>query len=390
MNWLGLLKRPVDLAGELTKKPNIRNFSGKVKPDETGGLSDPSMKEDSFLPERSYFSVKIVEMRLAEAGRYVSEFVPMCSCFLRYTYGRSERTLPFVLGTETISAGLGNDIPKDVGRHIQFNNVYIVRNVPVKADNLFIYCALCRFKDPGFARGLLNLLSDAAGVVGGTAVGAIAKTGVDLTNRLGTLLGADGVDTRFGMLNGNALDTSGYRVFAGVSSTDLQADELAMRGGQLVRRQPDQSEVTIDDIDYLVIGLEHRATLVEDSFGQVSILPFHIRWEEVRKKLLAEDKDGAKEALKGLLIEVASSPDVTEADRLALIAAYREAFSKWAAVGSTTEPLMSLTPNYLAKASPSVNVLLNATRRSILKSDREGRKADRTSLVAYDLSVCIL
>src|SRR5262249_4814163 len=143
-----------------------------------------------------------------EAGRYLVEFVPMCSCFLQYTYGRTRRTVPFVLGSETISAGLGKEGPKDAARNIQFKDVYVVRNAPVKPDDLLLYAALCRFKDSGFARSLVNLLSDAVSSVGGPIAGAIGKATVDLTGRLATVLGADGVETRFGMLNGSALEVS--------------------------------------------------------------------------------------------------------------------------------------------------------------------------------------
>jgi hypothetical protein len=272
-----------------------------------------------------------------------------------------------VLGRETISAGLGKDVSTSAASNIQFRNMYVVRNVPVKADNLLMFSALCRFKDSGFARGLLDLLSDAAATVGGPAVGAIAKTGVDLTNRLGTLLGADGVETRFGMLNGNALDNSGYQVFAGIPAADMHSGELVMRDGQLLRSVQGGPTVTIDNADYLVLALEHRATLIEDSFGQVSILPFHDRWEEVRTKLLQTDKDGADQALKALMVEIGSSPDVTEADRLALIVSYRSAFDQWSGIGSHG-PTMGFEPSRIGKLPRNVTALLGAVRATAAKA----------------------
>jgi hypothetical protein len=380
MSWTGLLKR-VGEAGNPTARPNLRTFFGKIEHADPN--SDPlrgATKGDSFKPEGSYFSVRIVEMRLAEAGRYFIDYVPMCSCFLRHTYGRTPRTIPFVLGTETIATGLGQNVPKGGARNIQFKDVDVARNVPVKADNLFMYTALCRFKDAGFVRGLLDLLSDAAGAVAGPAVGSVAHAGVDLTKRLGTLLGADGVETRLGMLNGNALDTSGYRVFAGVPASDLSTQELAMRDGQLVRRRDDGSEATVDDIDYIVLAVEHRATLVEENFGQVSILPFHTNWDVVRTKLLEGDKDGADGVLRRLLIEVATSPDVTEADRLNLIACYRGAFDQWAAAGATSHmsfgdvaPL-SARLEQVSRRWPAISNLLECIGTSIATSDRDLQK----------------
>ena len=36
-----------------------------------------------FEPELSYATIRVVELRLAEARRYATEFLPMCTCFLR-------------------------------------------------------------------------------------------------------------------------------------------------------------------------------------------------------------------------------------------------------------------------------------------------------------------
>jgi hypothetical protein len=381
MNWLGQLK----FAAEITSKPNIRNFSGSVLPENVeNDAHQYATKGDVFLPERSYFSVRIVEMRLAESGRYFTEYIPMCSCFLRFTYGRNQRTVPFVLGSETISAGLGKNLDKNSVSNIQFNDVYIVRNVPVKADNVVLYAALCRFKDAGFARGLINLLSDAAAVAGGPVVGAAVRAGADLTNRLGSLLGADDVETRFGVLTGNALNTSGYRVFAGTPASMLSEDELAMRDGKLVRRESGQPTASIDDIDYLVIALEYRSSLVDDSFGQVSILSFHEHWEEVRARLLRADKSRAVEALQDLLVQVAASPDVTESDRLALIASYQGEFDKWMAVGTNRPPLMSFSAKKVTRANPKVSAILDAMRLGTLKSNQEGGDASKAILEDSD------
>jgi hypothetical protein len=191
------------------------------------------------------------------------------------------------------------------------------------------YSALCRAPDSAFVRGLINLFADAAGTIAGPVAGAAIKSGVDLTSRLASLLGADGVQTRFGTLSGNALDESGYRVFAGVPTSAVDADELIMRNGQLMRKGTSNNAATIDDSDYIVIALEYRSTLVDTNFGQVSILSFHQRWLECREKLLGGDGAGAKGALTKLLVEVAASPDLTESDRLGVIAAYRAAFERY-------------------------------------------------------------
>src|SRR5258708_2224336 len=87
-----------------------RNFSGDIKA--VDAASDPlfeALKGDTFEPEESYFSVRLVEMRLAQGSNYVANFLPMCTCFLRYTYANEKRDVPFIVGYEMIRAALGDN-----------------------------------------------------------------------------------------------------------------------------------------------------------------------------------------------------------------------------------------------------------------------------------------
>src|SRR5260370_25042107 len=99
MNWMGQLKRAVAAAADLTSIENVRNFSGRVEPENITKDKDYALvKGDAFEPERTYFSVRLVEMRLSEADRYGLQLLPMCCCFLRYNYGGAQRNLPYVVG----------------------------------------------------------------------------------------------------------------------------------------------------------------------------------------------------------------------------------------------------------------------------------------------------
>jgi hypothetical protein len=316
--------------------PNRRIFSGGIQPKDPA--SDPryeATKGDIFLPGRSYFSVRIVEMRLAEAGSYIATYLPMCTCFLRYTYGGVIRDLPFIVGHDMIRAALGKDAPPDGAQNIEFKDIFVVRDVPVRPDGLMMYVALCRLADSGFARGMLDMFADVAGAIGGSVVGAGAHAGVDFAKRLGALLGADGVSTRFGNLDGTALGKSGYRIFVGTKIDGLDVDELVLEQGQLRHRRPDGSTATIDDLDYLVVAIEYRSTLVDENLTAVSNLPFHAQWTTVREKLLAGDEN-VDAAFKDLCLQVARSPDLADADRLALITAYRGQVDLWKQARATT------------------------------------------------------
>jgi hypothetical protein len=373
MSWSFSLADSLKSLGGKTARPNTRNFWGALVPDASS--NDPMfafLKGDPFLPEKSYFSVRIAEMHLAEAGRYFVEFLPMCACFLKYTYGRGTREVPFVLSLDRIKAALGADADKMQSRNVEFNDVYVVRNVPVKADNLTMYSALCRFNDTGFAQGLLSLVSDTGAVIAGPLAGSMMKAGVDFSGRLATLLGANGVETRFGLWTGNALKKSGYTV-ALSASANVTADELSMTEGRLMRSVNGQVPKPIDDVDYLIMAIEYRDTLVDANFAQVSILPFHETWNEVRSKLLRNDGTGAKKSMQDLAVQISSSPDVTEADRFAIISTYLGEFEKWTSLsGKTTMSSVFSFP--VSKASGAAQMFLGAnTARA--RADREAAQS---------------
>jgi hypothetical protein len=208
----------------------------------------------------------------------------------------------------------------------------------VKADGLLMYTALCQVVDTKFARSMLDLLADAAGTIGGPAAGTVARTGVDMTKRLATLLGADGVHTRFGMYDGDALRTSGYRVFAGAGEGALDASELAIEQGQLVRENSG-AKTPIDDADYLVLALEQRATLLEPGSLPDSTLPFYGTWSKVKKSLMAEGLEAADKEYKKLIMEITGSPALTETDSMALMVAYRAQIEEWKKLNSSVTSL---------------------------------------------------
>ncbi|KVL96221.1 hypothetical protein [Burkholderia stagnalis] len=307
--------------------PNRRNFDCRFRGEE--GSKDPRaerLRGDPFVPEASYFSIRIVEMRMAEAGNYVSTYLPMCSCFLRYRYGTDEREVPFIVGYDTIRGLLGKCNTSKGAGNIAFTNAYVVRDVPVKAGGLTMYAALCRVSDSTFARGMLDLIGDTVAAIGGPAVGLVASTGINMTKRLGALLGSDGVTTRFGLYDGDALVESGYRVLAGAG---LDAARFEMKDGQLRRTNAHGELTPVDDVDYLVVAFEHRKTLLDQPFGTLAHLPFHAKWTELAKKLVKGETASAEDDFRLLKAEIVASPDLVEADRLGLVTTYVAQFEAW-------------------------------------------------------------
>src|SRR4051794_17404602 len=68
-------------------------FIGSV----AAAVGDPLISGTKFVPESSYFSVRLVDMHLAQGGKYFVTYLPMGVCVAEYTYGLERRRLPLVL-----------------------------------------------------------------------------------------------------------------------------------------------------------------------------------------------------------------------------------------------------------------------------------------------------
>src|SRR5262249_28751041 len=142
----------------------------------------------------------------------------------------------FVLGVDMIRRLVGKDAAADAARRIAFANLAVTDYVPVPGSDVTMYLSLCRFNDSSLVRGLLDLAAKTAAAVAGPAGGAMVKTATDFTGTLMNIFLADGVETRFGRLDGRALDRSGYRLLLASGDPALDPKDLHIQDGQLLRR----------------------------------------------------------------------------------------------------------------------------------------------------------
>jgi hypothetical protein len=308
------------LGGEFHGRLNLRQIYTPIASDNP----EPGLAGDKFVAGKTYFSVRLIELRLATAGRYLTEFLPMCTCVLSFQQaGGEKRTIPFIAGADMIRGLVGPNAPADAAKRIAFANLAAATNVPVPGGDVTMYLSLCRFKDSSLVRGLLDLATKTATAVGGPVAGPMAKAANDFVGGLMNIFSMDGVETRFGRLDGKAIGTSGYRLLAGSADPSLNPQELHVQDGQLMRRVGEK-DVPIDDVDYLVIAFEHRSTLIDDTFSLVEALPFHAHWRAVMDKIVRAR--GAPDAADAEMIElraaVLMSPELTETDRLPLLQLY--------------------------------------------------------------------
>jgi hypothetical protein len=306
----------------LKARPPAAQFDatiGHVLDDEWGALVDGR----PFELEASYFSVRIAEMHLKNAGEYFRQFLPMAVTLAQFTQGGQPQALPFFLNNDRLREALGA-AGAGVGL-IRMKNVYALRHVPVNADGLALFCGLFRIAHQDFAAALLDLLAEI-----GSKVSGAAKEGVDVAqtvySRLARIVGMKDVEFRFGSLDGAALSKgSGYRVFAGPSDRPLLPRDLMMVEGKLYYGADGHRE-EITGCDYCVVALERLESRAAD--GQLTSLPLHRLWNEVARHLAERRADEADAAFTKLQAEVLLTPDLTEADRLVALTLYQKKFAQ--------------------------------------------------------------
>jgi hypothetical protein len=275
----------------------------------------------TFQPENSYYSVRIVELFLRNAGEYFRNFLPMAVTLSEYTRGGDTRALPFFINNDKLREAIG---PAGSGLGlVQMQNVYAMRYVPTNADGLSLFCGLFRVAHQDFAAALLDMLAEVGGQIGGEVVGRGAEMGRTVYSRLSRIVGMQDVEFRFGQLDGAALaGGSGYRVFAGEADLAVSPNDLWMVNGRLHRKDAGGAVVPVTEFDYCVVALEHTASRAE--IGMLTNLALHRQWNAVVPHLTAKRAAEAEAEFQKLQAEILLTPDLTEMDRLIALGTYQK------------------------------------------------------------------
>jgi hypothetical protein len=297
----------------------------------TAAAGDALQAGATFAPDASYFSVRLVEMRLAKGGEYFKTYLPMGVCVVEYTFGAERRRIPLVLSNETVQAMLG-DVKGEVGA-VKFTDMPVIRRAPVKEDNLTLFVGLFRIPFSDVAKSVLQLAADVSDEVGAAAFGSGAKLATKLYDRVSSLFKLNAVEARFAYLDGQALKKSGYVLVSGPLPKDVDPEDFVVQNSRLgLRPGAKTTPEALDTIDYCLVAIEQRSSLFETNaeLRQLAALPFHAHWRKVTTLLTEQKAAEAEQALLKLRSEVVTSPDLTEEDRLLAIAGYDVSYTKYA------------------------------------------------------------
>jgi hypothetical protein len=211
-----------------------------AKPHNGGVVAEPGTKtittDRAFMPEASYFSIRLVEMNLAEGGRFFSDFLPLGVCLSEYTYGSERQRKPLILSNDAIADQL-----KAAGAKpgfIEYRNMYAVRLAPMKVDNLSLFIGLFRMPYNDLAKQMLQLAADVTDQVAAPGVSLGVRVAEKIYDRIVGLFKLNDLTPLLGFADGNALTNSGYFVVAGSDKLGVSLETLRVVDDRLHRAGP--------------------------------------------------------------------------------------------------------------------------------------------------------
>jgi hypothetical protein len=355
------------VVGKWASRELKRPFVGYVV---AGGGANTIATGKEFVPEASYFSVRMVEMSLREGGKFFSTFLPLGVVLTEFSFGGERQRRPTILSNDEIAAQL-----KAAGAtpgYIEFKNIYAVRRAPVKQDNLSLFVGLFRLPYHDVAQQVLQLAADLTAQTGlAPGVPEGLRVAEKVYDRIAGLFGLSIVTPLFCYADGSALDRSGYLLIAGSALDEAAVKRMTVTDNKLLL-----GGQRVSGLDYCLLAVEHTATLLPDgpdSISPLTQLGFHRRWQEVAVSITKRNFEQAEEQMLNLRAEVITSPELAENDRLIAIGAYETGFDKLMERmtpkgthrgGSRGSLLVGL--NGKVSAGPAVTEVLGGVRRRLL------------------------
>jgi hypothetical protein len=327
----------------------------------------------AFVPGANYFGVRLAGLHLVNARTFTTELLPLCVCLSEYNHGGEMRGVPFSIGPDVIRQRLKTAEVDTEAKPawVELRDLTVIPPTPVTSGNLSLYTGLFSVPGDDLTKSLLNMVGQLGQSIGAaTALSAGQKIAETVYSGFGSLLGLNTVTQVVAALNGRILTNSRYYLVANVPAEKIQVNELSVQDGRLYRGQ-----TPVSDFDYCLFALECFPSVVDAS--QLAPQFFFQNWKAVIDAL-QEDPGSAPRSYRRLQGAILNSPDLVEADRDILMAAYLALYEKRAKTLGVGEQA-ALTRGHGARG-----VLLSVAEQvEDLRTNRETGLAERLeSIVA--------
>ena len=278
----------------------------------------------SFRADEHYFQVRVNEMFLASSRQWFARFDPMVLVVSEFIYDKKVQAVPMLVGPSMLER-YGQPLPAGT----ILADTRVAGPHPYKGGRLSLAVVLSQVQTENYARSLLHVLENAAGLSFATGLGPYLPVAGVVVDGLEALLGLEAVRPLLGFrreFDPDAGDAFAPSFFAlvDVPEEELDPDRLWVRGGRLLVGDDAEQARPFRDADYVLYSI-----VQQDATSEVEILPFYPLWERVAEasaKAGKEDGDpnweSARSDMRSLYQTLMASPDLTRRQAEELTDAY--------------------------------------------------------------------
>jgi hypothetical protein len=287
-----------------------------------------------FVPEETYFEIRLSQMYLNHEREYWREFLPLASLMAEFQFAGERRTVPMVIGPELLEGG--SQLAKS-GR-VEFLNIRAAGPYPYMGDDVEFFFGLFRMATNNWAKRVLSLLESVTKAFDVSKLSSFVNVAGPLVDGVQGLLGMSEVEMRMAVYRHLATppdlppdrlpDTAmrrGFHALIGAPPKPISVEEQRrfwVRDGRLWYGETADRLVPYDAADFLLVRMVPLSTRFD-----YSTFDFHkVHWPKVKEHIWNGQADAARQSLRLLAANLVQCQDLTLSHRNALLAKYRRQF----------------------------------------------------------------
>jgi hypothetical protein len=324
-----------NLFDSVTRTPAAIFTNFKIS-DERAPDAEASGRLAGFVPEETYFEIRLSQMHLRYEREYWRQFIPLASMMTQFLYAGERRTVPVVVGPEL----LANVARLDSRDEVEFRNIRVVGPYPYVGDDIELFVGLFRVVTGDWAKRALSMLESVTKAFDVSKLSGFVNITEPLVDGIEGLLGMREVEMRMAMyrhmvtppeetvepLNENVMQP-GFHVLIGASARPIGESEqqrFRVRDGKLWYHDTDRGLSPYDEADFILLQ-----TVPLISRPDYTTFEFHkTYWPKVVEHIWNGHPDAARQALRLLAANLVQCQDITVPHRNRLLAAYRKKFDE--------------------------------------------------------------
>lgn len=272
-----------------------------------------------FAPHEHYFEVRVNEMYLTYARKWLSDYDPMVFVVSEFIYDKKEEAVPFVVGPMLMDK-YGQKIPEGM----VFSNTRVAGLHPYRGGNFTLSVILFRVRREKYAPKLLQMVESAANVLDfGTALGNYVKIASVIFDGVDALLGLGDTDPLLGHRTTLAADNVRPVHFALIDLPEesLDVKRLWVKNDRLYSGDKADGATPFRAADFVLFSVVQSSKRTDET-----TLPFYPQWERVVGEATVPKPanwESAKANMLNLYQSLMLSPDLTRNQAFDLARLYK-------------------------------------------------------------------